>query len=265
MLARVRRSVRGLAVGVIRWSGLATPLFHRYDLDMSDRPSVFPWSAWAVHLLTATGAIWALLALIAVIEGDARLCFFWLGVALIVDGIDGPLARWAHVKTRVKQFDGAALDLIVDYLTYVFVPVMFVWQFDMLPQNLELLGCSLILLSSLHLFAKLDMKSDDNHFVGFPGIWNVAVLYFFILETASWTNAALVVVLIVLTFVPAKFVHPFRVERLRRVTIPMSVIWIVAVVALVYAHQESPAWAWSLLGLSSLWFAGISLWRTLRA
>lgn len=232
---------------------------------MSSRPSAFPWSAWAVHLLTATGAIWALLALTAVIEGDARLCFFWLGIALIVDGIDGPLARWAHVKTRVPQFDGSALDLIVDYLTYVFVPVMFVWRFEMLPQGLELIGCSLILLSSLHLFAKLDMKSDDNHFVGFPAIWNVAVLYFFILGTGPWANAALVAILAVLTFAPAKFVHPFRVERLRRVTIPVSALWIVAVIVLVQAHRDPPAWAWALFGVSSLWFAGISLWRTLRA
>lgn len=224
----------------------------------------FPWSAWAVHALTATGAIWAFLALLAVVEGDARMALLWLGVALIVDGIDGPLARWAQVTHRAPRFDGAALDLIVDYLTYVFVPALFVWRFDLLPQEVEIAGCAWILVTSLHLFAKLDMKSEDNHFVGFPAVWNVVVLYFFLLDTGVWTNAAVTLALGLLTFAPVKFLHPFRVRRLRRVTIPMAGLWIVAVIVLVRDHPGQPAWAMALLGLTSLWFLGLSLWRSLR-
>ncbi|WP_114391597.1 CDP-alcohol phosphatidyltransferase family protein [Oleisolibacter albus] len=223
----------------------------------------FPWSAWAVHLLTASGAVWAFLALLAVLAGDARACLLWLGLALLVDGIDGPLARRMRVRDRVPLFDGAALDLIVDYLTYVFVPVVFLWKFALLPAPLLLPGCAFILLTSLHLFAKLDMKSADNHFVGFPGIWNVVVLYVVILDTGPWLNAGLVLALGLLTFAPAKFLHPFRVERLRRVTVLMAVLWLLATLALVVALPARPLWALLPWGLASLWFTGLSLWRTL--
>jgi len=228
------------------------------------RPPTFPLTAWAVHAFTATGAVWAFLALLAVLEGDVRMVFVWLGVALLVDGIDGPLARWAQVKKRVPGFDGAALDLIVDYLTYVFVPVVFVWKFDLLPQSLEIAGCAWILLTSLHLFAKTDMKADDNFFVGFPAVWNAVVLYIFLFALPPWPAAALVLVLGLLTFAPVKFVHPFRVRTARPVTIAMTMGWFAAVAGLLAALPDRPVWALILLGASTLWFAGLGLWRTAR-
>lgn len=231
---------------------------------MSTRPA-FPWAAWAVHLLTATGAVWAFLALLAAIGGDARAMFLWLGVALLVDGIDGPLARRLRVKERVPSLDGTALDLIVDYLTYVFVPAVFLWRFDVLPQGLEIAGPVWVLVTSLHLFAKLDMKAPDNHFVGFPGIWNVVILYIHILGLDAWTNAALLLVLGLLTFAPARFLHPFRVVRLRAVTIPMTVAWGASALWLILALPDRPTAPFALFLGTTAWFAGLSLWRTLRA
>ncbi|MFM2044326.1 MAG: phosphatidylcholine synthase [Pseudomonadota bacterium] len=222
----------------------------------------FPLTAWAVHLLTGSGAVWALLAMVAVMEGDARMVFLWLGLALIVDGIDGPLARRAAVTERVPRFDGAALDLIVDYLTYVFVPVLFLWRFDILPQAFELVGCSLILVSSLHLFAKTDMKSGDNHFVGFPATWNLVVLYLWLFAPAPWVAASVVLALVALTFAPALFIHPFRVVRLRLITLPVCALWAVAAGAMVWTHPAPPAWAPPLLLLTSAWVGGLCLWRS---
>ena len=230
---------------------------------MSHRPP-FPWTAWAVHLLTATGAVWAFLALLAAIEGDARAMFLWLGVGLLVDGIDGPLARHFRVKERVPGFDGTALDLIVDYLTYVFVPAVFLWRFDVLPQGLEIAGPLWVLVTSLHLFAKLDMKAPDNAFVGFPAVWNVVVLYIHLLATDPWLNAALLLVLGVLTFLPAAFPHPVRVERFRVVTLPMTAVWGGSALWLVLALPERPALPLAAFLVATAWFAGLSLWRSLR-
>lgn len=243
--------------------GLAAAAATPYTGRMSDpSPRPFPWSAWAVHLLTATGAVWAFLALLAVVEGDATAMFLWLAVGLLVDGIDGPLARRLHVKTVLPLFDGTALDLIVDYLTYVFVPAVFLWRFDMLPQPLELAGCAWVLVTSLHLFAKLDMKESDHHFVGFPGIWNLVVLYLHLLDGGPWVNAAVVLVCGLLTFAPARFLHPFRVRRFRRVTVPLSFAWGAAALWLVLTHPDRPMLPFALFLLGTAWFAGLSLWRT---
>lgn len=224
----------------------------------------FPWTAWAVHLLTATGAVWALLATLAVVAGEAKMAWLWLGIALVVDGIDGPLARAFHVKERVPLFDGAALDLIVDYLTYVFVPVLFLWRFGLLPEPLTLPLCILVLLSSLHLFAKADMKSGDNYFVGFPAVWNAAILYLWLLTPGTWVNAAAVLALVALTFIPAKFVHPFRVVEFRPLTLAATATWAVTLVVLVAAHPERPVWALALWLAATAWFGGLGLWRSLR-
>lgn len=246
-------AVRGLAAAA------ATPYSGRMS-EPSAHP--FPWSAWAIHLLTATGAVWAFLALLAVIDGDAQAVFLWLALALLVDGIDGPLARRFEVKARVPLFDGAALDLIVDYLTYVFVPVAFLWRFDLLPQSLDLAGCAWVLLTSLHLFAKLDMKEPDNHFLGFPAVWNVVVLYLFLLDGGPWTNAAVVLACGILTFLPVRFLHPFRVRRLRPVTVALTAGWGAAALWLVLAYPARPLFPLVLFLAASAWVAGLSLWRT---
>lgn len=232
-------------------------------MSMPDRPP-FPWSAWAVHLVTATGAVWAFMALLAVIEGDALACFLWLGLALIVDGIDGPLARMARVKERIPDFNGEALDLIVDYLTYVFIPAVFLWRFQMLPEPLLLPGCALVLLTSLHLFVKADMKAGDNHFVGFPAIWNVVVLSLYLLGAGPWVAALVVALLSVLTFAPVLFVHPFRVVRFRPVTLAAMGLWAAATLALLFTHPERPLWAVAPWLLACGWYLGLSLWRTTR-
>jgi phosphatidylcholine synthase len=221
-------------------------------------------AAWAVHALTASGAVVGLLAMLAVIRGDARGAMIWLGVALAIDGLDGPMARKIGVRDVLPRFDGALLDLIVDYLTYVLVPALFIYWFELLPPGWGLYGAGYILLTSLYCFANLDLKTHDNYFVGFPGIWNVVALYMFVLPSLPWLNAAIVFALGILTFVPIKFVHPLRVKELRDVTLVATIVWALSSFALIFFHPKAPGWlVWCLLGASA-WLGFVSLRRTLR-
>ena len=132
-----------------------------------------------VHLLTASGAALALLALLASASGDWQAMFMWLGLTLVVDGIDGPLARRAHVATVLPRFSGARLDLIVDYLTYVAIPAFALARAEILPEGFRLPAAIAILLSSLFHVVDRDSKTEDGYFVGFPAIWNIVCLYLF--------------------------------------------------------------------------------------
>jgi phosphatidylcholine synthase len=168
--------------------------------------------AWAVHLLTASGAIFALLALRAVEQSEERTALLWLGAALLVDGLDGTFARAIKVSERIPNVDGSALDLVVDYLTYVFIPAILIWRGDYLPDPLALPFTAAILVSSLYVFARKDMKTDDGYFRGFPALWNVVALYFVVATPSGWIAATIVIILIAMTFAPVHVVHPFRVS-----------------------------------------------------
>ena len=218
-------------------------------------------AAWAVHALTASGAVIGLLALIAVIEGDAREAFLWLGLALIVDGIDGPFARKFDVAERLPRFDGALLDLVVDYLTYVLGPAIFIYWFDLLPSAWSLAGAGFILVTSLYCFANIDMKTHDNYFVGFPAIWNVVAFIMWVLDSPQWANAVVVALLGVLTFVPVKFVHPIRVRDHRAVTYASMLVWAACSLGLVLVDRQSALMFWPWIA-ASVWLAFVSLRRT---
>lgn len=221
-------------------------------------------AAWAVHLLTASGAVWALLALERVAAGDPAGMFAWLGLALVVDGIDGPLARRLDVRTAAPRVDGTALDLIVDYLTYVFVPTAFLWRSDLLPSGTGIIACALILLSSLHLFTKTDMKAADNHFVGFPAVWNLVVLYLHLMVLPAWANLAVVLACVSLTFVPVLTPHPLRVERLRPATLAVTGAWALAAAWLVTVHPARPPGPTALFAATTLWFVWLTVRRSAR-
>ena len=145
-------------------------------------------TGWAIHLFTASSAVLAFLALGAVEGSRWREALLWLLAALVVDGVDGTLARRAEVTKSLPQIDGSALDLVVDYLTYVFVPACFLWRLGAFPSALALPLVALILLSSLYTFARRDMKTDDSYFRGFPALWNIVALYVYVASPAPWIN-----------------------------------------------------------------------------
>ena len=216
--------------------------------------------AYFVHAFTATGAVWAMLAMLAAVEQKWSLMFVWLVVALIVDGVDGPMARKYDVKAKAPIIDGVLLDLIIDYLTYVFIPAFALFNSGLLPGWTGWLAIIVITFASAMYFADTRMKAKDNSFSGFPGCWNMVVLVIFALEPNFWISLALVTVLAGTMFLPLKFVHPVRTERWRGLTLPMALAWtfFAGWAAWVDFHPES--WAhWGLVVTSLyLLFAGIA-------
>ena len=216
--------------------------------------------ALTVHLFTATGAVFAMLAMLAAAQAQWGLMFLWLVVAFVVDGIDGPLARRTHVQRYAPEFDGVLLDLIIDYLTYVFIPAFALFQSGLMDGWTGWAAIILITFASAMYFADTRMKTKDNSFSGFPGCWNMVVLVIFALQPSFWVSLALVTLLAVAMFLPLKFVHPVRTKRWRRLTLPMALAWtfFAGWAAWVDFHPES--WAhWGLV-VTSLYlvFAGIA-------
>lgn len=185
-----------------------------------------PWPAALVHIFTALGSVCALLAMRAVLAGAWEETFIWLGIALVIDGADGTFARWADVGTRLPRFSGERLDLVVDYVTYVFVPTLALLQAGYLQGGLGLLLASLILLSSLFHFSDTESKTDDHCFVGFPAVWNVVAFYVFALHMPASAVTVLVVLCAALTFVPMPWAHPLRTPLLWPLTVALLILWV---------------------------------------
>jgi phosphatidylcholine synthase len=217
--------------------------------------------AGLVHLLTASGAALALLALLAAANSNWQSMFAWLGLALIVDGIDGPLARAAKVEQILPRFSGVRLDLIVDYLTYVAVPAFALSRAELLPQAFRLPAAIAILLSSLFHVADRESKTEDGYFVGFPAIWNIVCLYLFAFMPSPALALGLIVVLVATTFVPIHYVHPLRVARLRPITLIVTALWTAGAVGAVLNPFTSPLWVELLLGSTALYFVFIGATR----
>src|SRR5687768_9639500 len=208
------------------------------DMEKAAPPALF---AWLVHLLTSTGAIWALLALAEILDRDWAMALLWLLIALAIDGIDGSLARWAHVKTQAPRIDGEALDLIVDYLNYVFIPTIFMWRAGLMPAELAPWLAAAIQVSSLYLFTRRDMKSADNYFLGFPALWNLVAFYLFVTGASPAVGAVAVVSLVALTFAPVHFVHPFRVRDYGIWLPVISCLWAASACALLWPDWSPEA------------------------
>jgi phosphatidylcholine synthase len=182
-------------------------------------------AAWGVHAFSASGAVLAVLAVLAIDGHRWTEAMLWLFAALVVDGIDGTFARAARVKELAPRVDGDVLDLVIDYLNYVFVPTLFMLEARLLPDPLAVPLAALIQLSSLYVFARRDMKTEDNYFRGFPALWNVVALYFYATQIDPRVAAAVVAALVILTFAPIHFVHPFRVRDYGRWLPALALVW----------------------------------------
>jgi phosphatidylcholine synthase len=220
-------------------------------------------AAASVHVLTASGAVLALLALQAAHVGDVQMMFVWLGIALVVDAVDGPLARAIDVKTVLPRFSGERLDLIVDFLTYDVVPAFALIQSDLLAEPFRLPAAIAILLSSLFHVSDVESKTKEGYFVGFPAIWNIVLLYLFALSPAPYVALAIVAGFVALTFVPIICVHPFRVARLRPLTCLVTLVWIGAAAIAVARPFPSPLWVQTLLLVTAAYFSAIGFARSL--
>lgn len=217
-------------------------------------------AGFAVHLFTGLGAVCALLATEALIVGAWPRMFLWLGVAFLIDGIDGPIARAVEVKRHLPRFSGERIDLVVDYLTYVFVPALALLLAGRLPGGLGHVLAALILLTSLFHFSDVESKSEDQSFVGFPAIWNIVAFYVFALDLGPGTTTAMILACLLLTFVPMHWVHPTRVTAWRPLTLAMTVAWSVAAVIAVAEGFPAPASVQAVLGIAGIYGLGITLW-----
>lgn len=217
------------------------------------------WLAASVHLFTALGSVCALFATIAVIERQAETVFFWLGIALIVDGIDGTFARAVRVKERLPRFSGDRLDLVIDYITYVFVPVLALLQWRYLSGTSGSILAGGILLSSLFHFSDLDSKADDNCFVGFPAIWNAVAFYVFAFDMSQGVTALIVTACIAGTFIPMHWLHPLRVETLRSTTLIVSAVFAVAAIVTIYSGFPAHWLSQCALAVVAIYGAGLAI------
>jgi phosphatidylcholine synthase len=198
--------------------------------------------AFAIHVLTASGAAFALLALFAATEHRWSRMFAWLGIALFVDAIDGPLARRYRVAEVLPRWSGDALDFVVDFVTYVFVPAYAIAASGLLPEPLAMAAGVIIAVVSTLYFADRHMKTEDNYFRGFPVLWNVVAFYLLLLKPPPWIGLGMIVVLAALTFAPFPFIHPVRVVRLRYLNIALLVLW--SVLGLVALARDMAPGIW---------------------
>jgi phosphatidylcholine synthase len=212
------------------------------------RPTPSHWRAFAIHILTASGAAFALLALLAAGAHDWAQMFAWLGAALIVDGIDGPLARQFKVAEILPRWSGEILDFVVDFVTYVFVPAYAIALSGLLPGMLAIPLAVLIVVTSAIYFADRGMKSADNYFVGFPAIWNTVAFYLLVLEPYPWIGALAIAGLAALTFLPVRFIHPVRVARWRALHILLLFLWGALAILTVFRNLDPGLWVEVALG-----------------
>ncbi len=215
--------------------------------------------AFSVHLLTASGAALALLALVAATFGDWKVMFLWLGCALFVDGIDGPLARKVDTKLNAANWDGKILDLVIDYLTYVFIPAYALIYANLVPDPWALICALLITLTGVIYFADVGMKSEDNSFSGFPGVWHMPLLVLLVLHPPPGVCVAIIIILAAAQFTSLKFIHPVRTVRWRGVSLTVMGIWSVCAAWAVGADFNPPDLIAQVLLASSLYllFVGI--------
>ncbi len=199
------------------------------------------FSAWLVHLYTASGAVAAFFGTLAVFDGRYRLALLWMVAATVVDATDGLLARKARVKERLPAFDGARLDDIVDYLTFVFLPVLFLFRSGALPAGWGGGIASIVLLSSAYGFASADAKTNDHFFTGFPSYWNIVALYLHIAGLAPVVNAMILLVLSALVFWRVGYVYPTRTPTLRGLTLALGACWTVVVIAMIVMLPRVPS------------------------
>jgi phosphatidylcholine synthase len=218
-------------------------------------------AAFAVHIFTALGAACALLALTAAVRAAWPAMFVWLGIALVIDGVDGTFARQLRVAEVLPRWSGDVLDLVVDILNYVFVPAYALVASPLLPGSVAtVLGAVIVVTGSLY-FADRLMKTSDYYFRGFPALWNVAAFYLFLLKPTPWLGAFIVTALAVLTFVPFHVIHPMRIAHMRSLTLAALAAWGLLAVAAVAENLEPGYWIDAALCVLAIYFVGVGFLR----
>lgn len=215
--------------------------------------------AWAVHVLTASGAAIALFAAVAAARGQWQLVFLSLGIAMIVDGVDGPLARRYRVRDTITWFDGGVLDMVVDYVTYVFIPAFVLSQSGLLAEPYSTLSGVIVAAVGALYFADTRMKTPEAAFRGFPAVWNTVVFQLMVFKPPELVTILVIVAFAVLTFVPVEFIHPLRVKRWRPLTLVMAVGWAVFAVISLAADFDPGRLVLIAFGITAIYFTFVGV------
>jgi phosphatidylcholine synthase len=221
-----------------------------------------------VHLFTATGAVWGLLTLLAIWDGNIRLAIVYIIIAMFVDGFDGILARWFDVKTYARWIDGGLMDNIIDYLNYVVVASLLLVRVpNLMPQGLEMVAAISILLTSGFQFSQVEAKTDEQSyfFRGFPSVWNFLVLYMMLLGLNPWINFVVLVICNILVFVPVKYLYPTRNNRLRRLTLALTYLYGALGVWGLMQYPDVPEWVAPTSFVYVVYYAAMSFFPKLGA
>ncbi len=222
---------------------------------------------WLAHVYTGLGAAVALAATLDVIAGEYRRAFIWLGLQILIDATDGVLARALRVKERLPDFDGARLDDIIDYLCYVFIPVLLLLHAGLLPPFWGPLVGSVVLMASAYGFSQTTakVKTTDYFFTGFPSYWNLIACYMFLLQLPPWVNATILSAFAILVFIPLRYVYPSRTKTLSGATNVLAVLWGAWLVWRVWRlPARDDRWVWLSLAFPVYYFA-LSLWLDRRS
>lgn len=217
--------------------------------------------AWSVHAFTATGAVWGFLTLLAIWDSNFRLAIVYILIAMFVDGFDGTLARWFHVKEYAQGVDGGLMDNIIDYLNYVVVAALLLVRVpDLMPAGFEMAAAFSILLTSAYQFSQTDAKTDNESyfFKGFPSVWNFLVVYMMLLGLNPWFNFAALVICNILVFVPVKYLYPTRNTRLRRFTLGLTYAYAALGFWALSKYPDVPEWVAPVSGVYVAYYALLS-------
>ena len=222
-----------------------------------------------VHLLTGFGIIAGYFALIAVMNNNQKEAFLWLGLAFLIDSVDGTLARKFNVKKNLPNIDGKMLDSIIDFFNYVIIPSIMIYWFRYVPDQFSLLIPAILIFISIYSYVNLNILTNDNYYNGFPAIWNVIVLYFYIFGTSQNVNLILLTLLILLKFSPLKCIHPLRVKRFKNLSIIFAIIWFLTSALLILIKQSNQISINEILimffwVISNIYFIIISISKTLK-
>jgi phosphatidylcholine synthase len=216
--------------------------------------------AWSVHLLTGSAVVWGFLALLAIQNRDYRMAMLWMVVSIVVDSFDGTLARLFNVKKYAAGIDGALLDNILDYFTYVIVPAYALYMARILPPRWELAGALSILLTSAYQFSQTDAKTEDHYFKGFPSYWNVVVIYMLTLQIPGWVNLGILAFLNIMIFVPIKYVYPSRTVTTRRLTMFLTCVYGAVGTIAILQYPQVPQWLMAASLAYVIYYVALSLW-----
>ena len=220
-----------------------------------------------VHLLTGLGIVAGFFALIAVLNNNQKEAFLWLGLAFLIDSIDGTLARKFNVKKNLPHLDGKMLDSIIDFFNYVIIPSIMIYWFKYVPDQFAILIPVILIFISIYSYVNLNILTKDNYYNGFPAIWNVIVLYFYIFGTSQNINLIFLILLIFLKFSPLKCIHPLRVKKSKTLSIFFAFIWFIMSVFLIIIKDLSINPAYELLFMflwviSNIYFITVSIFKT---